>query len=53
MEKIITNVALFRFGVHRWERCVNAHLADGWKSKQIYVEKKLFKIICYAHLEKE
>jgi hypothetical protein len=53
MEKIITQIALFRFGVNRFEKKVNEHLADGWNLKELSIVKNWLRIICYAVLKKD
>jgi len=52
MQKLITQVSIFRFGVHHFENRVNSHLENGWEVAELSIEKKFFKIVCYALLEK-
>ena len=51
MTQIITQVALFRRGVKKFEQEVNAMLDAGYTIKQISVEKHGLRIICLAVLE--
>lgn len=52
MTKIILQVALFRWGIRKFEEKVNKLLEDGYQLDKISVEKKGFKIICLAIVKK-
>ncbi len=51
--KLITQVALFRFGVKRFEREVNSHLEEGFSLDKISIEKKGLRFLCWALLKKD
>lgn len=51
MKKLIIEVALFRFGVRRFEDRVNALAEKGWKIDGFVVERKWFHFICWALME--
>jgi hypothetical protein len=54
MQKLITHVALFRFGVNKFTEEVNSYLAIGWSIVDIQIKKEgLLRIVCYALLMKE
>ena len=53
MGKLITHVALFRAGVREFEERVNKHLAYGWNIQSVTIDKRGFRIVCYAHLWKK
>ena len=50
MTQIITQVALFRRGVKKFEEEVNAMLDAGYTVQQISIEKRGLRIICLAVL---
>jgi len=50
MTQVITQVALFRRGVKKFEQDVNDMLNAGYTISQISVEKQGFRIICLAVL---
>lgn len=52
MQKLITKVALFRFGVRQFTEEVNLLLADGWNLDSLTVDHHWLKIICVAVLSK-
>lgn len=54
MEKLITHVSLFRFGVRQFTDEVNAYLKDGWSITILSIGKVgWFRVLCYALLIKE
>ena len=53
MQKLLTHVAWFRFGVDSFTAQVNDYLNDGWKVVQLNIEKKGLRFVCHALLEKE
>lgn len=53
MTQIITQVALFRTGVKKFEQEVNAMLDAGYTIQQISIEKRGLRIICLAVLEQK
>lgn len=52
MQILITKAIWFNKGIKKFEGRVNEYLTDGWRIEDIYVEKKGFRIICYAVLTK-
>lgn len=52
MTKVVTRVALFRFGVKRFTSEVNTLLADGWKLDNFSIEQRLLRMVCIAVLSK-
>lgn len=49
--KIITKIAMFRWGVEKFTAEVNKALAEGYILKDFKIEKKGFRFVCYAILE--
>lgn len=52
MQKLVTKVALTRFGVSIFDMEVNTYLEDGWDLVEYEIEPKFLRIICSALLEK-
>lgn len=52
MQKLITKVALFRCGVKKFTKEVNQHLDEGWSLTSLQIDKKGFRIVCWALLER-
>lgn len=51
MEKIITRVSLFRWGVKKWQEEVNAALKEGgWRLGECWISQPRVRILCYARL---
>lgn len=48
MQKIITQVAIFRCGVKKFENEVNQHIQDGWHLEGYSIEKKGLRFLCHA-----
>lgn len=51
-QKLITRVALLRIGLCKFEDEVNKHLADGWVTNTLSIDKRGLRIVCSALLEK-
>lgn len=49
--KVITKIALFRWGVEKFTQEVNKELEKGAKIKDFKIEKKGLRFVCYAVLE--
>ena len=52
MFKLVTQVALMRGGVRRWENKVNKLMEEGWEPQSVSIDKKGLKMICIALLKK-
>lgn len=52
MQKVITQLAVLRSGVQRFEKQVNRHLSEGWTAETVSVTKGGLRIVCVAVLEK-
>lgn len=52
MQKLIIQIAWFRGGVKKFESEVNQHLEEGFKLLGYSIEKRGFRFVCHAKLEK-
>lgn len=52
MQKLITRVALSRFGVQIFENEVNSYMEAGWDLVEYDVEPGFLRIVCTALFEK-
>lgn len=52
MQLLVTKVARTKRQLEAFEGRVNEFLKDGWKVKEVVMQNRLFRTVCYAILEK-